>query len=189
MVFPFLLSLSIGKWRAQRHDRWHLTPSLSPEPTQWSGPCCHSGHRHCEAKFISRIRLAIRRSETLKFAGQAPEAPDISCVISSLRSSVCQPGSCLWKWKKKKPTGERLSLSALWRRSPEKTSHWFRKWNYLELNQLCVNTLCHHSPKQIHTHSPVLHQGFSNASLCHRLWIEVAINRFRQINSQYNNLC
>lgn len=171
--FPLLLSLSKRKWRAQWHNRWHLTPLLSPEPTQSPVPCCHSGHRHCEAEFISEIRLAIRRSETRGFR---LSDSDLTFPVSfpfwgaefATRTVGCEG-------KKPRPwTITTRGEDAL------KTSHWFGKWNHLELNQLRVNTLCRHTPKQIHTEETVLHKGFSNTSLCHSVWIAVGTNGLRQ---------
>lgn len=59
------------------------------------------------------------------------------------------------------PTSEWLSFSLAlrWRSSP--TTHWFGKWNYLERNQLRVNTLLSPRAKQIHKEEPVLQTAHS----------------------------
>ncbi|KAK9523949.1 hypothetical protein VZT92_017825 [Zoarces viviparus] len=39
--------------------------AIPPEPTRRPVPCCHSGPRHCEAEFVSGIRLDARNRRLL----------------------------------------------------------------------------------------------------------------------------
>lgn len=122
----FVVSLSRRLSGAhQRHSRWLLTASLSPEPTR-SAPHGHSGHR--EAEFISRIRLA-GGSRTVHW--------------SVSRSTFPVPSSCP-RGSDMQPKRLAAEVRVLTRElSPRQTINKPVVWEMkdLQLRQLCANAL------------------------------------------------
>lgn len=80
------------KWGTWCHSRWHPTPSLSPEPTQWPVACCHSVWQnslagsdwHKEVLFGGALTFPVsfpfRGSRSVTWVAAASAKPPLSPV-------------------------------------------------------------------------------------------------------------